>query len=320
MSKLTKIFKLSFLSAVFFSTSVFAQSDTLRIGAQSYPLYSPINLAHNLGYIQEELAKVGAKEEWTNFVSGPLVNEAVAAGEADVGFMADLPAIIAKSNGLNIKLISNVATGESALAVLVKPNSKIQKVEDLKDKKIAFAVGSYAQHLLALVLGNENLSLNDVEVVNLGAADSPAALDSEEVDAIVIWEQFITKLTNQNKAKVLVDGTGIKRSNLVVYAVDDFAKENPKLIEAFIKAIDRGAKFIKENPDEAAEKLTETYQVSKEDLKQIFKKFNFSVALTQEDIDEIARVSAYAKKVDITPNNVDVNEFIDTTYLKEAGF
>ena len=75
----------------------------LRIGAQPYPLYSSVYVAYELGYLKEEFDAIGASYEWNEFDSGPLVNEAVAAGEADMGFMADLPAIISKSTGQNMK-------------------------------------------------------------------------------------------------------------------------------------------------------------------------------------------------------------------------
>lgn len=120
------------------------ETTVLRIAAQPFPLYTPIYVAHELGYIEEELAAVDAEYTWQQFQSGPLVNEAIAAGEADLGFMADLPAIIAKSTGQPIEIISNVAYGEKGLAVLVRPDSDIQSVADLKGKKIAYATGSYA--------------------------------------------------------------------------------------------------------------------------------------------------------------------------------
>lgn len=295
-------------------------SKTLRIAAQTYPLYSSIDLAHELGYISEELEKVGATEEWTNYDSGPLVNEAVAAGEGDVGFMADLPAINAKASGQDIQVVSNVATGEKSLAVLVPEGSDITDITQLKGKKIAYATGSYAQHLLALVLDQAGLTFDDIESVNLGAADSSAALINGEVDAIVTWEQYITKLTTENGATVLIDGTGIKRSNMVVYAVTDYAEENPEIIEAFIKAIDRGAQYIKDNPDDAAATLAPIYNVTEDEMKTILANFDYTVTLTDEDIAEIQKVADYAYNAKIISNKVNTDDFINTTYLEEAGF
>ncbi|SKB77395.1 sulfonate transport system substrate-binding protein [Lachnospiraceae bacterium] len=297
-----------------------AEGKTLRVAAQSYPLYSPINAAYELGYFDEEFEAIGASYTWTEFASGPLVNEAVAAGEGDVGFMADLPAIIARSSGQDIQIVSGVSTGERSLAVLVKADSDISDIKDLKGKKIAYAFGSYAQHLLSLVLDQAELTFDDVESINLGAADSPTALAEGDVDAIVIWEQFITKLTNDGTAKVLIDGTGIKKSNMVLYSVKDFAEENPELIEAFIKAAERGAEYISENPEEAAKVLAPRYNVTEEEMLKIFDNFNFSVSLTDDDVKEITKVADYAYDAGIITSPVNGDEFINTTYLKEAGF
>ena len=311
------------LTAVLAVSSLTALADddnTLRVAAQSYPLYSPINIAYELGYFDEEFEAIGAKYTWTEFASGPLVNEAVAAGEGDVGFMADLPAIIARSSGQDIQVVSGVSTGERSLAVLVGVDSDIETIEDLEGKQIAYAFGSYAQHLLSLVLDQAGLTFDDVESINLGAADSPAALANGDVDAIVIWEQFITKLTEDGTARVLIDGTGIKKSNMVLYAVSDFAEAHPDLIEAFIRATDRGVQFIAEEPEEAAKILAPRYNVTEEEMIKIFGNFDFSVSLTEADIEEITTVADYAYEAEIIANPVDGEAFINTAYLEEAGY
>jgi sulfonate transport system substrate-binding protein len=291
----------------------------LRIAAQPYPLYTPIYVAHELGYLDEELSAVGAKYDWQEFKSGPLVNEAVAAGEADMGFMADLPAIIAKSTGQPIEIVSNVAYGEKDLAVLVKPDSPIQSVADLKGKKVAYATGSYAQHLLALLLSNEGLTLDDVESINLGAGDQPAALTSGEVDAIVIWEQYISKLTSENQARVLADGTGIKKGNMITYFVSDYAEANPDVVKAYIKALNRANEILATDPDKAAETVAENFGVDTELMKKIIPNFTYTTDLTDDDIAEITKVKDFSLEAGIINNDVNIDEFINTDYLKEIN-
>lgn len=287
----------------------------LRIAAQPYPLYTPVYVAYELGYLQEEFDAIGAKFEWQEFQSGPLVNEAVAAGEADLGFMADLPAIIAKSTGQPIEVISNVAYGEKGLAVLVKPDSDITSVADLKGKKVAYATGSYAQHLLALLLSNEGLTLDDVESINLAAGDQPAALASGEVDALVIWEQYISKLTSEGAATVLADGTGVKKGNMITYAVSDYAEANPEVIKAYIKALNRANELLATDPDTAAEAVAEDFGVDKELMTKIIPNFTYATEITDDDIAEITKVKDFSLEAGIISSDVDIESFINTEYL-----
>lgn len=290
----------------------------LRIGAQPFPLYSSIYVAKELGFLDEELKAIGATYEWTEFNSGPLVNEAVAAGTQDIGFMADQPAIVAKSSGQDIQIISNVAYGEKALALLVPQDSKITKVEDLAGKKVALVVGSYAQHLLVLLLEKAGLTVDDVELINLPASEQAAALAGGQVDAIVIWEQYISQLTTSGQAKVIADGTGIKRGNMVTYAVTKYAQEHPLVIQAYIKASQRASEYIAKNPSQAAAAIAKNFGVSAELMEEILAKFSFDPKLTDEDITEVTKVKDYLKSVDIIKNDVDIDEFINTSYYEAA--
>jgi sulfonate transport system substrate-binding protein len=290
----------------------------LRVGAQPFPLYSSIYVAHNLGFIKEELDAIGATYKWSEFNSGPLVNEAVAAGTQDIGFMADQPAIIARSSGLDIQIIANVAVGEKALAVLVPTDSKIASPKDLKGKKVAYVTGSYAQHLLALVLNGAGLSFDDIDSINLAAADQPLALQTGQVDAIVVWEQYISILENRGTARVLIDGTGIKKGNMVTYAIADYAEKHPLVIQAYIKAGQRASDLIEKDPRAAAEAIYEKFNLDVDTMEKVLKKFNFSQALTKDDIEEITKVKNYILAGGIIQNDVNIDKFINTSYLRAA--
>lgn len=288
---------------------------TLRIAAQPYPLYSDVWVAHELGYLKDELGKTDAGYTWDSFKSGPLVNEAMAAGNEDIGYAADLPAIIAKSTGQNVTIVSNVAYGEKALAIMVPADSTITSVADLKGRKVGYATGSYAQHLLALRLSEQGLTLDDVQTANLSAEDQVAAIQSHGVDAIVIWEQYVTQLENEGTARVLADGTGVKRGNMVSYATTDYAKRNPNVIRAYNRAVQRGADLIAKDPDKAANAVAKDFGVSADMLKKIWTHLTFTTELKKDDIDAITQVSDFAWRNGILKSQVDVGSLIDTDYV-----
>lgn len=300
------------------STEVSANRDdgaVLRIAAQPYSLFASVYVAHELGYIQEELDKIGASYDFIEFQSGPLVNEAIAAGEADLGFMADLPAIIAKSSGQDIEVTAGLGYGEKSTAVLVSPDSDIQSIADLKGKKIAYIVGSYNQHLLALLLNQEGLTLDDVETVNLANGDHATVLANGDVDASVTCEPFVSKFVEEGSARVLADGTGIKKSNMINYFVKSYADEHPLVVEAYIRALDRADEYIASNFAEAAALTADNFGIDAALNEKVMSNLVFTTELTEDDINEINSVKNFSVEYDIIQNDFDINDFITTKYL-----
>ncbi|HBC93119.1 MAG TPA: aliphatic sulfonates ABC transporter substrate-binding protein, partial [Pelotomaculum sp.] len=224
------------------------QAGEIRVATQPTPNIAPIFVAKQKGWLEEEMAKVGVTVKWTSFQAGPPMNESFAAGEQDVGFLGDTAAIIPKSAGQDMRVVSMAATAPNALAIVVPKNSQITSPQELKGKKVATVKGSYAHHLLTLVLQNNGLTTNDIQFINLTLADIGTALANGDIDAGGIWEPLITKLEDDGIARVLVDGTGIKKGSLVVVASNGFAVNNPELVKTFLKVYQRGYEFIKANP------------------------------------------------------------------------
>ncbi|MDF2922359.1 MAG: aliphatic sulfonates family transporter, periplasmic ligand-binding protein [Paenibacillaceae bacterium] len=291
----------------------------IRLAIQPFPLYSPIYVAKNKGWIEEGLKDLGVTVKWTSFNSGPLVNESFAAGQQDIGVLGDVPAIIAKSAGQDLKIIANAAYGPKALAFVVPKDSAITKPEELKGKKVAVVKGSYAHHLLILVLNKAGLGINDITVVNLAAGDMQNALVTKAIDAAVTWEPFITKYDDAGIAKVLVDGTGIKRANLVIYASNKFVTQNPKLTEIYLDAYKKGYEYIKSNPKEAAELIAKDIGLEAEQLARIFSKFDYNPLIQDVDVAELKVVEKFMRDEKLIENAVDIDKYVDKTYLNGAG-
>ena len=294
-------------------------NNKVRIAIQPYPLYTPIYVAKELGTLEKALKEINVEVEWTSFKSGPLINESFASGQQDIGVVGDVPAIIAKLSGQNNIIISNAAYGEKALAILVKSGSKIKNLSQLKGKKIAYVKGSYAHHLLYVVLEKAGLTLDDIQSVNLDAGDISSAIESGEVDAGVLWEPFITQLVDQNRVDVLVDGTNIKRGNLVVMATKDYSTNNPEIIKTFLKVYNEAAKYIVDNPQEAAKLVSNDFGLSEDELVEVFKNFNYSPKMSDDDILELKIVEEFLRKEKLISSKVDIDEFVDTSYLKDSG-
>ncbi|MGB9859707.1 MAG: ABC transporter substrate-binding protein, partial [Moorellaceae bacterium] len=124
----------------------------VRLGVVPLPHYAHMWIAKKKGYIDEELAKAGYKVDWQPFSLGPMVSEAFAAGHLDVGVMGDFPAFIGRSAGTDYQIVSIASTAPNALAVVVRKDSSIRSIAELKGKKVGTTRGAYGTKLLSLLL------------------------------------------------------------------------------------------------------------------------------------------------------------------------
>lgn len=314
----TRIFSLALLTIL---VSSMAHADEIRFATQPIPHYAPLFVAKHKKWIDEELAKIGAKPtlKWTSFLAGPPINESFAAGQQDIGFLGDTPAIIGKSAGINTRIIALTSSGPKSLAVVVPVNSSIKSPKDLKGKKVAVTKGSYAHHLLVLVLKQGGLTTRDVEFINLPNADISTAIQTGNIDAGAVWEPQITKLEAQKIARVLADGTGIKKGALVIIASNDFVTKHRDQLKAFLKAYQRGAAFIRSNPKEAAKLIEQDVNLSTELLLKVFKKFDYNPAIQAEDIAELKITEEFMKENALIKSHVNIDTFADLSLTREVG-
>lgn len=316
--KLSKIAVLAgFALATAFSSA--AQADELRLAAQPFPCYAPIFLAKKKGWLDEELAKAGAPTvTLSTFAAGPPINESFAAGLQDFGFLGDTPAIIGKAAGLETSLIGKASSGPKSLAVIVAEGSPLKSPAELKGKKVAVTKGSYAHHLLALVLENGGLGFADIELINLPNGDIPTALASGAIDAGAVWEPVITKFESQKAIRVLADGTGLKAGVLAIVANTDFIKKKPEQVKAVLRAYQRGADFIRNNPKQAAEEASPDVSLSADLLQIVFAKFDYTPTLSDFDIGELKKSAEFMKSVNLIKAPVDIEAWADRGINKVA--
>jgi sulfonate transport system substrate-binding protein len=291
----------------------------IRIATQPGPAFAPIFLAEKQGWIEAEFKKVGVTIKWSSFNSGPLVAESFAAGQQDIGFLGDAVAVIQRSTGLDTRIIGMAASGPQGLAIVVPNNSPITATKDLKGKKISVVKGSYAHHLLVRVLKGQGLTVHDIQLVDLSQADTHQALIKGDVDAGAIFEPLITKLEEEGVARVLVDETGFTNGLLVIVANPDFSAKNPKLVKILLKVYQRCSEFINKNPEEAARLIAQSVQVSPESVVKVLRKYNYHATMGPEDMKELKTNEQFMRAFGIIKKAVDINAFVDTSYLKAAS-
>lgn len=282
----------------------------IRIGIVPLPHYAHMWVAKEKGFIDEELAKVGYKLKWQPFNLGPMVNEAFAAGQIDMGVMGDFPVFIGRASGTDYQVVSIASSGPKALAMVVNKKSNITQVSDLKGKKIATTKGAYGQKLLVLLLAKNGLSVNDIQFVNMSMDDLAAALARGDVDAGVMWEPIITKMLEADEIKVIADGTGIYDAYAVLMAARRTIEQDPKAVDAVIRAFERGNEYIKNNPDESVKLLSQNIKIPTAQLTKVISNFNYDDKITDNFVADMKDTEEFMRKNGLIKAQIDVASII----------
>lgn len=215
---------------------------TIKVAHLPSALFAPLYVADAKGYFEEE----GLTLELEAIKSGQDGIPLLASGKLDVmvaGFSAGM--FNALSSGLEFEIVGSmgISTGDpenSPTALEVATSAGISDIKDLKGKKIAAAGGSGATggYLLAQVLSEADLTLKDVEVVNLSNPDMEAALGNGSIDAALASAPFTTSMEANGVATPIgvpeegTTGTGVMFGP--EYAGTESAKK-------FFKALVKGA-------------------------------------------------------------------------------
>ena len=238
-----------------------AEPTVIRIGvaqqgAGDPPTFggSPAATAQLQGELEREFQPDGIKVEWLFFKgAGPAVNEALANKQLDFAYQGDLPAVLARANGIKTHIL--LASGvRSDVKLAVPPGSDIHSVKDLKGKRVAIFRGTNMQLVVDNALAANGLSERDLQVINLDTASSQAALASKGIDAS-FSDFHLYKLQAQGLAKVIyeshTDGPQFTRqAHLLV--LDDFDHAHPEIVQRVVNAVVRSAQWSSEESNRAA--------------------------------------------------------------------
>ena len=289
----------------------------VRIGYQ--PTSSAILLGKAKGFYDQVFAQAGAKVEYDLFLSGPLAVEAAAGDHVDLLNVGNIPPVIARANGIDVKIIAKSAFNSATNAVLVSPDSSIHSIEDLKSKKVAVQVGSSVHYFLSQVLAEKGMTLADVQLVNLPGPDQGPALESGNVDAIVLWMPYRTQLEMAGKARVLVDSAHFPGGIGVYMVRTEFGKQNPRLVQCFLKATKQANNYLKKNPQEALKLLAANSQFPAAILAKSLEGFDWSMGITPKDIDAMNDIKEFLKTTKVIRKDFVTQELFDTSYYRQAG-
>ncbi|WP_179949376.1 PhnD/SsuA/transferrin family substrate-binding protein, partial [Burkholderia sp. MSMB1078WGS] len=129
----------------------------LRIGYQKSSTLITLLKAH--GTLEQALAPLGLRVSWHEFASGLPLTEALNVGAVDFSAdVADTVPVFAQAAHARFVYVAQEAPSPKAQAIIVKKDSALRTLADLKGKRIAVTKAAGSHYLLLVALARARLA------------------------------------------------------------------------------------------------------------------------------------------------------------------
>jgi putative hydroxymethylpyrimidine transport system substrate-binding protein len=184
----------------------------------------------------------------------------VAAGRVDLAISYEPELLRARDQGLRVVSVAAIVQ-KPLTSIISLPKAKIREPADLRGKTVGTAGIDYQHAYLVTVLREAGVDPSSVKERNVGFGLTPALL-TRRVDAVLgaFWNYEGTELRLRGKRPQImrIEDAGVPTYNeLVLVANEDALERDADKIRAFIGAVSRGTRALRENPDVAIDGLLE---------------------------------------------------------------
>src|SRR5215217_6310593 len=222
-----------------FTGSAVAQVKEIRI---DYATYNPVSLVlKDKGFLEKELEKDGIKVRWVQALGSNKALEFLNAGSIDFGSTAGSAALVAKINGNPIKSIYVYSRPEWT-ALVTRKDTPINKIEDLKGKRVAVTRGTDPHIFLVRALQQVKLTEKDITPVLLQHPDGKTALIRGDVQAWAGLDPMMAQAEVEDGAKLFYRKPEANTWG-VLNVREEFLKEQPEITKRVLKVYEDARKY-----------------------------------------------------------------------------
>jgi sulfonate transport system substrate-binding protein len=273
------------------------------------PLNVPSIVEKKLGLLEKEFAKDKIAVQYPEITVGSKQTEAMAAGSLDFAHaLGGTSAILAAANGVDLKIIAIYSRAPKAFVVLTK-GDKIQKVSDLKGKKVAGPKGTILHQLILAALAKEGLKPDDIQFVSMDLPSSAAALMNGSVDAALSAGPDAIRAEKAG-ARILTTGEGLVEATIVTAVRGEFLQKHPDLVKRFLNTHNAAIEHMRSKPDEVLAMTAAETGLPAETVKLMLPMYDFSPTIKPSDIAELKRTQDFLLQNGMLKKSIEIEKMI----------
>lgn len=163
------------------------------------------------------------------------------------------PPITALAHGRDIVYVGISGPRVENGRLVVKADSGIATVTDLRGKRVGIAHGSWQTTLLLFALDNAGLTWSDIVPVNTSVTDGAEEFRAGNIDAWVGAYPGLAAVERETEVRTLVDTEGLFSHPSLWFTSREFADKNATDLQLIVEGLRESDQWIIDNPRAAAQ-------------------------------------------------------------------
>jgi sulfonate transport system substrate-binding protein len=204
--------------------------------------YNPVSMVlKGKGLLENEFAKDGIGIRWVQSLGSNKALEFLNAGSIDFGSTAGSAALLGRINGNPIKSVYVFSRPEWT-ALVTRKDTAINKIEDLKGKRVAVTRGTDPHIFLVRALQSVGLSEKDIVPVLLQHPDGKIALIRGDVDAWAGLDPMMAAAQVEDGARLFYRNKAANTYG-ILNSSEDFLNKYPDLTKRVLAVYEDARKY-----------------------------------------------------------------------------
>lgn len=269
------------------------------------PLNVPTIIEKEKGIFADALEDMGIAVEYAELTSGADQTQALASGDVQVLYAVGASSVIlSAANDADIKVLNMYSRSPKAFCLYAKDET-LTSPEALRGKTIAGPAGTNLHELLVAYLATADMTIEDVNYVNMSIPEAKAALDGGSLDVALVAGATAYQAKQQGYHMV-ADGEGLIDAIIAVAVTEEFYNKYPEVIEKLALAQEEIAAFIREKEAEALETVATTLDLDTTAVEEMYEYYDFSTEITEEDVQGFQDTADFMFEAGMIEQELDV--------------
>ena len=253
------------------------------------------------------------------FSSGPACAEALYSGAVDVGGMGDTTAIIMVTRSPDVAILASHATGEQRHRIMVRKDSVIQTMDDLRGKQLGAKMGTSTYGGLLTALEKANISPTEIQIIDLTPPTMTEALLAGSIDAFAASEPT-PSTAEQKGARELTDLGGLGNAYpILILGRRKALADQHEAFRRFFRAMAQAERYAADHPDETARIMAEETGLALTTTQMAMQRHKYDLRLDDEILTSLEKTARFLKTQKIISQLPDVKESVVPELLEESN-